>query len=80
MQLDKKACGLALGILCGGAMLIATLWVLQVGAGEHLVMLKRFYIGYSISFVGALIGTVYGFVDGFIGGWLFAWLYNKFAS
>ena len=43
-------------------------------------LLREFYIGYSVSAVGAVVGLIYGFVDGFIGGWLLAWLYNMFAA
>jgi hypothetical protein len=80
MQLDKRAFGLALGAITGGCLFICTLWAMARGGGGHLVMLKRFYIGYDISVVGALLGLVYAFIDGLIGGWLFAWLYNKLAA
>jgi hypothetical protein len=50
------------------------------GGGEHLGLLGRFYVGYSVSPLGILLGGVYGFVDGFIGGWLLAWLYNRFVG
>ena len=80
MGFDKKALGLASGFLWGGAVLVATLWVVVRGGGEHLILLNKFYLGYSVTLVGALVGLVYGFIDGFIGGWLFAWLYNRFAG
>jgi len=80
MKLDKKALGLACGLLWGGGLAFATLWVLLRGGGEHLALLGRFYVGYSVSPLGVLIGLAYAFVDGFIGGWLLAWLYNRFAG
>ena len=40
-------------------------------------MLSSLYIGYALSFVGAISGAVWAFVEGLIGGALFAWLYNK---
>lgn len=79
MDLDKKALGLAAGILWGVSVFLMTLWVMMVGSGGHLELLARFYLGYSVSVMGAVIGLVYGFVDGFIGGWILAWLYNAFA-
>jgi hypothetical protein len=79
MKLDKRACGIALGTLLAGCIFLATLWAMARGGGGHLVMLKRFYIGYSMTPVGAVVGAVYAFVDGFLGGWLFAWLYNRLA-
>jgi hypothetical protein len=80
MQLDKKALGLAMGILWGLAVLVMTVWAMAVGGGEHMILLSKFYLGYGISPVGAVIGTIWGFVDGFIGGWILAWLYNKLAA
>jgi hypothetical protein len=81
MHLDRRALGLALGLLWGGGVFVATLWIVIAGmGGEHLALLRRFYLGYSVTVVGALIGLVYGFIDGFIGGWLTAWLYNRFAT
>lgn len=80
MKLDRKAFGLAAGILWGLGVFLCTLWAVYLGGGEHLALLGKFYLGYSISVLGALVGLVWGFVDGFICGWLFAWLYNRFAG
>jgi hypothetical protein len=79
MQLNKKALGLAAGILWGLSVLLMTVWAVMAEGGNTLQVLARFYLGYSVSWTGALIGLGYGFLDGFIGGWLLAWLYNKFA-
>ncbi|MDH3523496.1 MAG: bacteriophage holin [Acidobacteriota bacterium] len=79
MQLDKRAFGLALGTVMGLCLFLATLWAGARGGGVHLAMLKRFYLGYSVTVPGAFVGLVYAFVDGFLGGWLVAWLYNKLA-
>ena len=80
MHLNKRAFGLAAGILCGVAVFFATLATVWVGGGEHLELLAKFYFGYTVSYAGALFGLVYGFIDGFLGGWLLAWLYNRFAG
>lgn len=80
MKLNKKAFGLACGILWGITIFLATIWVMARGDGNTLVKLNQFYIGYSISWLGAVIGLIYGFINGFIGGWLFSWLYNIFTS
>jgi hypothetical protein len=57
MQLDKKALGLAMGILWGLAVLVMTVWALVVGGGEHMILLGKFYLGYSVSPVGAVIAS-----------------------
>lgn len=80
MQLDKKALALAGGVLWGVSVLLMTMLALLVGGGDHLILLKKVYLGYSISPAGAVVGLIWGFIDGFIGGWLLAWLYNKFAG
>lgn len=80
-ELNKKALGLTLGILWGFALFLVTLWILvSGGTGEHLELLGRFYLGYSVSYKGSLVGLAYGLVDGFITGWLIAFLYNLFAK
>ena len=78
MHLNKKALGLAAGILCGVSVFLVTLATVWVGGGEHLELLAKFYFGFTVSYVGAILGLVYGFIDGFICGWLLAWLYNRF--
>ncbi len=80
MQLNKGALGLSLGILCGATVLCLTILTMIMGGGDHLILLKKFYLGYSISLLGAILGLVYGFIDGFIGGWLIAFLYNRFTA
>ena len=80
MRLDKKALGLTMGLLWGGAVFIATLWSSYRCCGAHLELLAQFYIGYTVSIAGAFIGLAWGFVDGFVGGWIIAWLYNRFAA
>ncbi len=81
MKLNLKALALTSGLLWGGAVCFATLWLIALGyEGTVIRQLDHFYFGYSFSVVGAFIGLAWGFVDGAIGGALFAWLYNKLAS
>ncbi len=35
------------------------------------------FLGYNVSYLGAILGAIYGFLDGFIITYLFAWVYNK---
>ena len=81
MKLNKLALGLALGIIWGLTILVATLWVVFAkGEGAHIILLSRFYLGYTVSIFGAFIGLVWGFIDGFIVGWLIAFFYNLFSK
>jgi len=79
VKLDRRALGLAAGILWAACVFLCTLWVVYRGGGEHLELLGKFYPGYSVTLAGAFVGLVWGFVDGFLGGWILAWLYNRFA-
>ncbi len=80
MKLNRRAFGLACGLLWGAIVFVATIWTLIKGGGNTLGLLDKFYVGYSISWGGAIIGFIWAFVDGFVGGWIFAWLYNKFVK
>jgi hypothetical protein len=81
MKLNVKAFALTSGLLWGGAVCFATLWLIAFGySGSLIRQLDHFYLGYSFSVVGAFIGLAWGFVDGAVGGALFAWLYNKLAA
>ena len=76
MKLRVRAFGLAVGIVLGLGIFLATLCDVVREKGETLQSLESFFLGYSISFSGAIVGLIWGFVDGFICGALIAWLYN----
>jgi len=81
MRLNVRSCALSTGILWGVAIFLLTIWFLIFGyEGATLAKLSKVYLGYSVSFGGAIVGLIWGFVDGVIGGGLFAWLYNMFLS
>lgn len=78
-KLDGKALGIAIGLLLGLGIFVATNFLIYKGGniiGPNLVLLNQFFIGYEISFVGSLIGMVYGIMAGFIIGWLIAAIRN----
>jgi len=77
-KLNVKAFALAGGILWGASMFILT-WLEIAGYGSVVasIMVKSYYIGYSVTPIGSVIGAVYGFVDAGIGCGIFALIYNK---
>lgn len=88
-RLNARIIGLALGLLFGLVIFIATNWIVIMGhitssdnseVGHHLKLLGEFFIGYRVSFFGSFVGFIYGFVLGTIGGSLIAWIYNKFVD
>jgi hypothetical protein len=77
---NEQGWGIALGLLGGLCLLLATLiLVIRGGAspGPHLGLLAVYFPGYSVTGVGSLIGFVYGFVVGYAMGRTIAVIYNR---
>jgi hypothetical protein len=71
------------GMVGGFALFAATLWLVIKGGptvGQHLGLLRAYYPGYEVTWMGSLIGFAYGAVTGAALGWCVAWLYNSLAS
>ena len=82
-KLDRTALGIAVGVLCGLAVFVATNFLVLKGGenvGQNLQLLSQYFIGYSVTFTGSLIGLAYGLVFGFILGWSTAFLRNLLLS
>ena len=83
LEVNEQGWGIAAGLLVGLALLVATnLLVLKGGAdmGSHLGLLRVYFPGYSVSFVGSLIGFVYGFVVGYGIGRTIVAIYNRLTA
>jgi hypothetical protein len=79
LRLNARAWGIALGLLCGFGLLIATnILVLRGGpvVGPHLGLLGAYLPGYQVTFVGSLVGLGYGIVIGYCAGRLIGSVYN----
>ena len=80
LWLNTKILGLALGLLFGLAIFIATNFLIIKGGeplGPHLQLLSQYFIGYRVSFLGSFIGFTYGFALGTLSGSLIGWIYNR---
>lgn len=80
--LNAKLTGIVLGLLCGFGLFLATvILVVKGGAnvGEHLGLLRNYFPGYRVTYLGSLVGFLYGFVTGFWVGWVIGTVYNKVA-
>lgn len=78
-KLDKNALGVAVGILIGSMVFVATILLLLIGGdpiGPNMALLGQFFVGYTVSASGAIVGLLYGFFAGFVLGWLTALLRN----
>ena len=79
-RLNARAWGIAIGLLGGGGLFLATMILLMKGGqnvGQHLALLRAYFPGYSVTIPGSFIGFVYGFVVGYGLGRLIGMVYNK---
>jgi protoporphyrinogen oxidase len=78
-RLDKLALAVAVGSVSSCYILLATLWLLLKGGdtvGPRLQLLGQYFIGFTVTYQGAVIGALYGFFWGFVLGWLIAYVRN----
>jgi hypothetical protein len=79
-RLNARAWGIAMGLVLGMGLLIATnVLVIRGGpnVGAHLRLLSVYFPGYSVTFVGSLIGFVWAFVLGYALGRVIGTVYDK---
>ena len=82
-RLNARAWGIAMGLLAGGGLFVATnILVLRGGreVGPHLSLLSIYFPGYRVTFLGSLVGFVYAFVIGYGVGRLVGGVYNKLVA
>ena len=82
-RLNERAWGIAVGLLLGGGLFLATnILVIKGGqqVGAHLILLANFFPGYRVTFVGSIIGFIYCFVIGYILGRMIGMVYNRLVT
>lgn len=82
-RLNARAWGIALGLLGGGGLFLATMILLIKGGqnvGQHLSLLRAYFPGYSVTIPGSFIGFIYGFVVGYALGRIIGSVYNRLAT
>jgi hypothetical protein len=80
LRLEALVQGVAWGLVAGFALFLATNFLVLKGGrivGPHLSLLRQFFVGYEVTFVGSLIGFAYAFVCGFVAGYLVSVVYNR---
>jgi hypothetical protein len=80
LRLNGRAWGIAMGLLFGLGLFVATNFLVLKGGpqvGPHLSLLGVYLPGYSVSFWGSVIGFVYLFVIGYGVGRLIGNVYNR---
>jgi hypothetical protein len=82
MRLNARAWGISAGLLFGGGLFLATIFLVIRGGpnmGQHLSLLRVFFPGYSVTWIGAFIGFIYAFVVGYGLGRIIGSVYNRLA-
>jgi len=82
MRLNARAWGISTGLLLGGGLFLATVFLVIRGGpnvGQHLSMLSVFFPGFSVTWLGAFVGFVYAFVIGYGLGRIIGSVYNRLA-
>ena len=80
LRLNARAWGIAVGLMSGLGLFIATnVLVLRGGpeVGPHLRLLSIYFPGYRVTFLGSLVGFVYAFVAGYALGRIIGATYNR---
>jgi hypothetical protein len=78
-RLNVVANGIAIGLICGLGLFLATIILVVKGGAEvgpHLWLLSQYLPGYQVTVLGSFVGLAYGLIAGFIVGGLIAYLYN----
>lgn len=79
-RLNARAWGIAMGLLLGGGLFVATMFLVMRGGqnvGQHLGLLRAYFPGYSVTIPGSFIGFIYGFVVGYALGRVIGMVYNR---
>ena len=83
VRMNLQAWGIALGMMFGVGLMLATIVLVVRGGdrvGSHLSLLRVYFPGYSVSYLGSLIGFVYAFVLGYALGRTIVVIYNRLVS
>lgn len=79
-RLNARAWGIALGLLCGVGLFVATIVLVVKGGpnvGRHLGLLSAYFPGYRVTVLGSFVGFIYAFVIGYAIGRLIGSVYNR---
>jgi hypothetical protein len=82
LRLNARAWGISTGMLLGGGLFLATVFLVIRGGpnlGQHLSLLRVFFPGYSVTWLGAFVGFIYAFVLGYGLGRIIGSVYNRLA-
>jgi len=74
---DKRAFGVAIGTVMGlGVFALTAVDLLRGTPWKGLRLLSQYFVGYELSWKGAVLGLLWGFAVGFCAGWFVAFTRN----
>jgi len=74
---DKRAFGVAIGTVTGlGVLAVTACDLLRGTPWRGLSLLSQYFVGYGLTWKGALVGLLWGFAVGFCAGWFVAFTRN----
>jgi hypothetical protein len=79
-RLQAGVLALTGAVLGGVGLFVMTAWLLLKGGpqvGLHLQLLRHYFIGYSVTWIGSVVGLCYGALLGALAGWSIGMLYNR---
>ena len=82
LRLNARAWGISMGLLLGAGLFFATIFLVIRGGssvGQRLGLLRVFFPGYSVTWLGAFVGFIYAFVVGYGLGRIIGSVYNRLA-
>jgi hypothetical protein len=83
VRINARAWGVAMGLLLGLGLFLATVILLIRGGpnvGQHLQLISVFFPGYSVSWLGSVVGFIYAVVVGYGIGRVIGVVYNRLST
>ncbi len=79
-RLQAGILAVVIGALFGIGLFVMTAWLIVKGGsqvGLHLQLLGNYFIGYSVTWTGAIVGLLWGAALGGVVGWIIGMVYNR---
>src|SRR5262249_23220735 len=79
-RIDELGLGVAFAVVWALYVFVPTVWVVANGKTESVPtfqLLGQYFVGYAVTWAGAVVGAFYGSVFGFVLGWSAAYLRNR---
>ena len=82
-RIHNGVLALTCAVIGGVGLFVMTVWLLIKNGpqtGLHLQLLRYYFIGYSVTWLGSIVGFIYGALIGSIVGWTVGKIYNSVVS